>query len=140
MNARETELFVRRFESHQLTEREWTHEAHILVLLWHLREEGLDYALCKLRPGIITFNAALGGQNSPTGGYHETLTLFWAMMGHRFVAQASAGNWEELWAEAQKSPLMDKRLPWQYYSEEQLFSTTARARWVAPDRKEWELV
>lgn len=140
MNAKQTELFVRQFEAHQLTEAEWNHEAHIRVLLWYLLEDGLDYALCKLRPGIITLNAALGGQNSPTGGYHETLTLFWAMLGHRFVASASADSWEQLWAEAQKSELMDKRLPWQYYSEEQLFSTQARAQWVAPDLKEWELV
>lgn len=126
---------LERFETHQLTEAEWTHEAHIEVLLLYLREGGLNYTLCKMRPGIITLNQALGGKNTPERGYHETLTLFWAKMGAAFLSGKETQTWDSVWTAARTSSLMDKQLPWQYYSEHRLFSVEARGQWVAPDLK-----
>ena len=60
-----------------LTKGGWTHEAHLLVALWHLHNHAVDEATCLLRARIISYNVAVGTENSSASGYHETMTLFW---------------------------------------------------------------
>lgn len=124
------------FEGGTLPPTAWTHEAHLSVGLWYLMEYGLDVALCKIRPGIITYNLASGGENTADGGYHETLTLFWMRILRRFVEEWGAGQpYEAVRQALLASPFADKGLPLQYYSRELLFSARARGQWVEPDRK-----
>ena len=55
----------------------WTHEAHITTAIWYLMKYEKEDALCRLRSGIISYNLAVGGENTGMGGYHETITVFW---------------------------------------------------------------
>ena len=123
------------FESQALPSNAWTHEAHLSVGLWYLLEYGLDIALCKIRPGIIAYNLASGGQNTADGGYHETLTIFWMRMLHQFVREygRSSSRYETIRQQLLASPYADKGLPLKYYSRELLFSARARGQWVEPD-------
>lgn len=128
------EAFIKQFESGTLPVSEWTHAAHIRTALWYVHHHGLDAALCYLRAGIISYNAAVGGKNTPQGGYHETLTIFWTEAVARFNEALAEGlSFGERWILAQQSHLMDKDLPLQYYSKPYLMSPKARSRWQTPD-------
>ena len=64
--------------------------------------------------------------------YHETITLFWmrVLAAARRALPAGRGFDDLL----DRDPrLLDKDMPFAYYSRERLFSEAARAEWVAPD-------
>src|SRR5215210_346823 len=75
--ADEILALVRRFEDCTLPREEWTHAAHLTVALWHLLQFDWPEASARVRRGIKRYNAAHAVHTTPTGGYHETLTLFW---------------------------------------------------------------
>jgi hypothetical protein len=124
---------VRRFEDCTLPREEWTHAAHLTVALWHLLQFDWPEASARVRRGIKRYNAAHGILTTPTGGYHETLTLFWLRVVRAFLeaerneARALVRLANELTASA------DKSLPLAHYTRELLFSPEARATWVEPD-------
>ena len=126
---------VRRFEDCTLPREEWTHAAHLTVALWHLLQLDWPEAVARVRRGIKRYNAARGILTTPTGGYHETLTLFWLRTVRAFLeaerneARALVHLANELIASA------DKSLPLAHYTREHLFSPEARADWVEPDLK-----
>ena len=123
------------FEDCTLPRTEWTHAAHLTVALWHLLEFDWAEAVERVRLGIKRYNAAHGIVTTPTGGYHETLTIFWLRHVRSFLemgrneARSLVALANELAAGA------DKSLPLEYYTRERLFSTEARAAWVEPDLK-----
>jgi hypothetical protein len=126
---------VRRFDDCTLPREEWTHAAHLTVALWHLLQYDWPVAVARVRLRIQRYNAAHGVASTPTGGYHETLTLFWLdrvrafLEGGRNEARSLVSLANELTATA------DKSLPLEYYTRALLFSAEARARWVEPDLK-----
>lgn len=126
---------VRRFEDCTLSRDEWTHAAHLTVALWHLLQFDWPEACARVRRGIKRYNAAHGILTTPTGGYHETLTLFWLRTVRTFLeaerneARALVHLANDLIAFA------DKGLPLTHYTRERLFSPEARATWVEPDIK-----
>ncbi len=124
---------VRRFEDRTLPRAEWTHAAHLTVALWHLLQFDWPEAVAHVRRGIKRYNAAHGILTTPTGGYHETLTLFWLRTVRRFLeaerneARALVHLANELTA------IHDTGLPLTHYTRARLFSPEARAGWVEPD-------
>jgi hypothetical protein len=126
---------VRRFEDCTLPREEWTHAAHLTVALWHLLQFDWPEAVTRVRARIKRYNAAHGIRTTPTGGYHETLTLFWLRTVRAFLeaerneARSLVRLANELVASA------DKSLPLAHYTRERLFSPEARAHWVEPDLK-----
>ena len=69
-----------RFEACAIPAAEWTHEAHLIVGLWHVDRYGADEALVRLRSGIRRLNESQGGVNSATDGYHETITAAYVQL------------------------------------------------------------
>ncbi|MDT7687949.1 MAG: hypothetical protein QOE46_708 [Acidobacteriota bacterium] len=126
---------VRRFDDCTLPRAEWTHAAHLTVALWHLLQYDWPEAVTRVRLRIQRYNAAHGVAATPTGGYHETLTLFWLgrvrafLEGGRNEARSLVSLANELAATA------DTSLPLEYYTRTRLFSAEARMRWVEPDLK-----
>jgi hypothetical protein len=126
---------VRRFNDRTLPRAEWTHVAHLTVALWYLLEFDWTEATERVRRGIKRYNAAHDIAATPTGGYHETLTLFWLnvvrafLEGGRNEARALVSLANELAATA------DRELPLRHYTRDRLFSPEARASWVEPDLK-----
>jgi hypothetical protein len=126
---------VRRFDDCTLPREGWTHAAHLTVALWHLLQYDWPEAVRRVRLRIQRYNAAHGIRTTPTGGYHETLTIFWLqyvrafLEGERNEARALVSLANELAATA------DKSLPLEHYTRELLFSPEARAGWVEPDLK-----
>lgn len=71
------EELVLRFNSCTLPAEAWTHEAHLVMGVWYLRQYNLTQAMLLVRQRIILFNSSVGGPISFERGYHETLTWFW---------------------------------------------------------------
>jgi len=132
----EIESVVHGFQWCTLPRERWTHAAHLTVALWyHLRVPWPD-AERLIRSGIKRFNAAHGIVTTPTGGYHETMTLFWIRMVRNYLDDVRG---QKLSILVLYNGMLDrygcKELPLEYYSRERLFSVEARANWVEPDLK-----
>lgn len=132
------------FLARTLPKRDWTHEAHLAVGLWHVREFGFDEALRRMREGICAYNEAVGTANTGTSGYHETLTQFWLRVldAHQRKAGAEVPL-ETVLSQLLASSWADKNLALQYYHRETLFSprdsqSLARTCWVGPDRQPFD--
>ena len=117
-----------------LAREDWTHEAHLAAttyLLLRRRDIDLDAEL----PGIIRrFNESVGGVNSDTEGYHETITRTFLAGVRLFLDEADREvPLHELVNELLLSPMGRRDWPMRFYSRERLFSVDARNRHVAPD-------
>ena len=126
---------VREFEDCTLARERWTHAAHLTVALWHLLQYDWPEAVARVRRGIKRYNAAHGVRQTPTGGYHETLTLFWMRRVRAFL-EDGRNEARSLFALANDlAASADASLPLEHYTRARLFSPEARARWVEPDLK-----
>jgi hypothetical protein len=117
-----------------LSKEEWTHEAHLAAttyLLLRRPDVNLDLEL----PGIIRrFNESVGGVNSDSEGYHETITRAFLRAVRLFLAEADPkAPLHELVNELLLSPMGRRDWPLRFYSRELLFSVEARRNFVEPD-------
>jgi len=126
---------VARFRSQTLPKSEWTHEAHLVVALWHLLEYGdVHSAICQLRAGIILHNHSVGTKNTETSGYHETITVFWVIQIKEFVESQTSKDFSTLAQKLlQDTPFTQKDYILQFYAKEVLKSKEARGLYVAPE-------
>ena len=117
-----------------LPRAEWTHEAHLAAttyLLLRHPEIDLDAEL----PGMIRrYNESVGGVNSDTEGYHETITRVFLHGVRLFLAEADRSEpVHDLVNELLLSPMGRRDWPFRFYSRERLFSVEARRHFVTPD-------
>lgn len=128
------DVLAARFVSRQLTPAEWTHEAHLVVGLWHVHRYGAEDALLRLRSGIRALNDAHGTPNSTTRGYHETITAAYVRLIDRHLAACPAdASIESCAAALLASPLGARDALLRFYTRGRLMSIEARAGWVDPD-------
>lgn len=126
---------VREFEACTLPRAEWTHHAHLVVALWYLVRHDEAEATKLIRARIQRYNKAWGVETTETGGYHETITLFYVRMIRRFLSDANPDCTLVMLANSLVRACGDKNLPLEYYSRERLMSREARTRWLEPDLK-----
>jgi hypothetical protein len=117
-----------------LPREEWTHEAHLAAttyLLLKHPEIDLDAEL----PGLIRrFNESVGGVNSDTEGYHDTITRAYLRGIRLFLGAADASRpAHDLVNELLMSPMGRRDWPLRFWSKERLMSVEARRGWVEPD-------
>ena len=117
-----------------LVREDWTHEAH-LAATTYLSLSRPDIDLDEELPGIIRrFNESLGGVNSDTEGYHETITRCFLHGVRLFLAEPRNGAaLHEIVNGLLLSPMGRRDWPLRFFSRERLFSTEARLSHVAPD-------
>ena len=117
-----------------LTREEWTHEAHLAATTYLLLKRP-DIDLDKQLAGIIrTYNESVGGVNSDSEGYHETITRVFLRGIRIFLAEADLKEpLHELVNELLLSPMGRRDWPLRFYSPQRLFSVEARRDWVRPD-------
>jgi hypothetical protein len=132
----EIESVVHGFQWCTLPRERWTHAAHLTVALWYQMRFPGPGAERLIREGIKRFNEAHGIVTTPTGGYHETMTLFWLCLVRKYLGEVRA---EKLSALTLCNGLIERygrsELPLEYYSRERLMSPEARATWIDPDLK-----
>jgi NTE family protein len=130
----DVEDLAARFAVPSLREAEWTHVAHLTVGAWHVDRYGAGEALTRLRDGIRRLNVSIGGVNTESAGYHETITAAYVRLLAEYLETCPqdlplAARVERLLA----SPLAERDMLFTFYSRDRLFSTNARAQWVEPD-------
>lgn len=123
------------FKTQMLSKVAWTHEAHLCVALWYVKQYSLEDAICRLRAGIILLNEAHGTENTENSGYHETLTVFWAKIMALYIELHPQFSAEELPQHFLKSRLARRDFPFEYYVREKLLSSHHRSVYVKEELK-----
>lgn len=117
-----------------LPRADWTHEAHLAATTYLLLRRP-DIDLDEELGGIIRrYNESVGGVNSDSEGYHETITLVFLRGVRLFLAEAGRNEpLHELVNQLLLSPMGSRDWPLRFYSPELLFSVEARCSFVQPD-------
>lgn len=117
-----------------LPKPEWTHAAHFAAALWLLRYRR-DWNASRRMPDLIrAYNEATGVANTPTSGYHETITQASLRAAGATLARHPANA--PIYAVANAlmaSPLGRSDWLLGYWSRARLFSVEARREWLDPD-------
>jgi hypothetical protein len=131
----EIEELIEAFRTRTLPKNDWTHEAHLTVAIWFLRNHNLDEATCQLKSSIISYNLSVGGVNDGSHGYHETLSIFWIDVVHFFVTQNDDLELIDAVNQFLNNSLANRRLPFMFYHNEELLASPARARYLSPNKE-----
>jgi len=126
---------VEQFKNKSLPKERWTHEAHIIVAMWHNLNFEFKTAYQMMKSGIITYNEAVGTANTDSSGYHETLTRFWMLNVRHFMEKYGSREIDEICNDFLRSEFATKAFPMKFYSREHLFSVEARTNFVPSDLK-----
>lgn len=116
-----------------LPRAEWTHEAHLAACAWIVLERPDITAERDLPDLIRGYNESVGGVNSDTEGYHETITRVSISAVRAALARSKGlGLCDRVNAllEAEEGR---RDWPLRLYSQSRLFSREARLGWVEPD-------
>ena len=123
-----------RFLSRTLPKPEWTHEAHLATTTWLLTcrpDIDVDTDLPDL---IRRYNESVGGVNSDSEGYHETITrVFLAGVRLSLGESNPSEPLHQLVNELLTSAMGRRDWPLRFYSRERLLSVEARRAFVPPD-------
>jgi hypothetical protein len=117
-----------------LPREEWTHEAHLAATTYLvLRHPEIDLEV--ELPGIISrYNESVGGRNTDTEGYHDTITRSYLRGIRLFLAESDATRpIHELVNELLMAPMGRRDWPMRFWSKDRLMSVEARRGWVEPD-------
>lgn len=122
---------LRAFEARAIARPDWTHRAHVRVGACYALGLPLEDATDAMRRGIRALNAANGVEDTPTNGYHETVTVAWVrLLAHAVAVHRPADSVELL----DRAPeLLDRALLLRHYSRSRLDSPEARAAFALPD-------
>lgn len=117
-----------------LPKPEWTHEAHLATTTYLLTRRP-DIDIDKELPSLIrAYNESVGGVNSDSEGYHETITRVFLHGVRLFLAEADSKEpLHELVNALLLSPMGRRDWPLRFYTPERLFSVEARRKFIAPD-------
>jgi len=126
------EEHLQRFEDQSLPLDLWNHRAHLKVAYLYLTRFPFEEALQKLRTGIRAFNAAHGIADSPTSGYHETVTCAWGQLVYTTLCQFGPAASADAFFDAQ-TQLNEKRTLLLFYSRDRIMSYEAKASFITPD-------
>jgi hypothetical protein len=123
-----------RFLSRTLPKAEWTHEAHLATTTWLLlRRPNVDVDH-ELPDFIRRYNESVGGVNSDSEGYHETITRVFLHGVRLFLAEADPKEpLFELVNELLLSPMGRRDWPLRFYTPARLFSVEARRDFIPSD-------
>lgn len=113
---------------------EWSHAAHFAAALWLLRHPDVLAGHGGIEAVIRRYNRAVGVPESPTRGFHATITE--ASM--RVAALELARHAPDAPLSGVLGAIMDSplgRSGWllTHWSETRLMSVEARAAWIEPD-------
>lgn len=128
----EIDAFLHAFETCALPKAEWTHAAHLLTGACFVHRFGEPSAIEHMRLCIPRFNESVGGKNTDTAGYHETITVFWIKVLARLHEEhppISRAGFATLAVEryGERSDLFRE-----FYDFDVIASTEARRAWIEP--------
>lgn len=117
-----------------LAKPEWTHEAHLGATAYLLLKRP-DIDVDRELPGLIrAFNESVGGVNSDSEGYHDTITRAYLHGIRLFLAEADRTEpLHQLVNALLLSPMGRRDWPLRFWSKDRLMSVEARRAFVPPD-------
>lgn len=127
------DAFLRGFEQCTLPKQEWTHGAHIAAAANYLFLSNIDVVLPLMRARIQAYNLSVGGANTATSGYHETLTRFWLIIVAELLRQRQPVSRLDAVRQAVAIFGESRALHTLYYSGDVVKDPSARQTWRAPD-------
>ena len=116
-----------------LPHAEWTHEAHLATCAWIILERADIIPERDLRGLIRRYNESVGGVNSDTEGYHETITQLYIRGVRTALARSEGGGLADRVNTLLLAEEGRRDWPLRFYSRALLFSKEARLGWVEPD-------
>lgn len=114
----------------RLPKSEWTHEAHVQAGLSLVLRLGASRALATLREAIPRYNVSTNTPNTDTGGYHDTLTVYYVWAIDELLRQGVSPE------EIVEQPLVSRTAALDFWDRDELFSVEARHHWVAPTKRD----
>jgi hypothetical protein len=113
---------------------EWTHEAHLAATTYlALKHPEIDLDV-ELRGIISSYNESVGGVNSDSEGYHDTITHAYLRGIRLFLSEVDTRRpIHDLVNELLMSPMGRRDWPLRFWSKERLMSVEARRGWLEPD-------
>jgi hypothetical protein len=133
MTDDEIEETVRGFLACALPKERWTHAAHFAAALWLLRARGAVAARADM-PGLIrAYNESVGGRNTETEGYHETITQASLTVAARALAAAGDAPLSAVLAALMAGQCGQSGWIFLHWTRDRLMSPEARRAWLAPD-------
>ena len=141
------EEFLRQFEACTFPYVHWTHLAHLRVAYCYITRLGLEAAIAKVTAGIRAYNRSQGIVDTPTSGYHETMTVAWLRIMAAMLAEygptgaVSSDSPPLLGPDAPPSQeflaaqpqLREKKLLRLYYTRARFLSPEAKYAFVDPE-------
>jgi hypothetical protein len=128
----EIDAFVAAFEAGTLPKKRWTHGAHLLTGACYVHQLGQAAAIEKMRVCVKRYNQAVGGKNTETSGYHETITIAWIKLLDGLRREAGDLGRAEFARLAVDRFVGDKEIFRRYYDFDLVGSVEARRSWVEP--------
>jgi hypothetical protein len=129
--------FMSEFEAGTLAKEQWHHPEHVAVAFWYLSRLEEELAIAEICRGIQNLNLNHGVMQTPTGGYHETWTIFFSKVLCRYMGNDLDRDLPLIQqmncAIIYLSDFRD--LTRQHYSRELITSWEARTSWREPDLK-----
>jgi hypothetical protein len=128
----EIDAFIDAFEGCTLPKEEWTHGAHLLTGACYVHRLGEAAALERMRECLRRYNVSVGGKNTDTGGYHETITAMWIKLLERLLEESGTMDRAAFAAVAVERFEPQREILREYYDFDLVGSTEARRKWVEP--------
>jgi hypothetical protein len=125
--------FIAAFEGCTLPKERWTHGAHLLTGACYVHELGRDAALEKMRVCVRRYNESVGGRNTDTSGYHETITAMWIRLLDGLLREVGAMERAEFARLAVERFVGERDVFKRYYDFDVVGSVEARREWVEPN-------
>jgi hypothetical protein len=121
----------KKFTAATLPMPQWTHREHLRIAWMYAREHPLDEAHLLMRVGIVRLNRSHDLVETPSRGYHETITRAWLVIIGSLRKQVRAET-SDAFVDA-CGPRLSREALFQHYSRERLLSVRARSVFVEPD-------
>jgi hypothetical protein len=129
----EIDAFLAAFEGGTLPKERWTHGAHLLTGACYVHRFGRDAAIERMRVCVRRFNESVGGKNTDTSGYHETITVMWIRLLDGLRREVGAIERAEFARLAVERFVGEKDVFKRYYDFDVVRSVEARREWVEPN-------
>ncbi|HEX7159028.1 MAG TPA: hypothetical protein VF214_08450 [Edaphobacter sp.] len=134
----EIDAFLAAFEDGTLPKSRWTHSAHLFTGACYVHAHGSELATNLMRERIRRYNLAVGTQNTPTSGYHETITVAWIKLLDRLHRDSAPITRADFVALAVERFGSDRNPFRQHYNYDLASSTEARLSWVPPNLRDFD--
>jgi hypothetical protein len=132
VTEQEIDAFIAGFEAGSLPKECWTHGAHLLTGACYVHALGEAAAIDKMRLCVSRYNEAVGGKNTESSGYHETITIAWIKVLAGLLRQSRPMARAHFAALAVQRFAGDKGYLTRFYDFDLVNSVEARRTWIPP--------